>query len=180
MATSKSWWIITENSFLWFWTYWTATLYSTRTPDPLPSINLAPQASFAWTPVEAIVGEPINLESTSFDPDGNIDSIRWIFPNGTIYYEESLEIIFENPGLYTIILEVTDNDGATDQATANINVISEEPIITTTTTSDSTTTTPSFGVPENSLINLISIPSVLALILVWTKKKREKTLIKIT
>jgi subtilase family serine protease len=63
--------------------------------------------------------------SQSYDPDGNIASYTWDFGDGNITTVAS-PIVHHNyikPGTYTVTLNVTDNKGSWNIATANVQVI---------------------------------------------------------
>ena len=60
--------------------------------------------------------------SESFDPDGVIVSYVWDFGDGTIGTGKTPVHIYKNPGLYTVILTITDNNGRTFSKTIDINV----------------------------------------------------------
>lgn len=78
---------------------------------------------------EAIVSETLHFDgSWSYDPDGYIVSYEWDFGDGTPI--ESGEIVshaYDAPGIYTVTLIVTDNQGSTgdDMATVIIKTPSE-------------------------------------------------------
>lgn len=52
--------------------------------------------------------------SGSYDPDGSIVNYTWNFGDGNFGYGESPMHIYDDPGSYTVVLTVTDDDGATD------------------------------------------------------------------
>jgi PGF-pre-PGF domain-containing protein len=49
--------------------------------------------------------------SSSYDPDGNIISYYWNFGNGTNATGSAVNHTYTSPGIYTVTLTVTDNDG---------------------------------------------------------------------
>ena len=67
--------------------------------------------------------------SDSSDEDGEIEKYQWIFDNGEIYYGESFNYAFpENTkiGEHTIILKITDNNGAVVEKEVKIEVLEKE------------------------------------------------------
>jgi len=85
-------------------------------PCPAPS-NLTPIVN-ANGPYQGVVGQPVSLDSTgTYDPDGNDDSLqyRWFIPitslQGAPINEAKPEILFDEPGTYTVSLIVEDELG---------------------------------------------------------------------
>ncbi|MBI5000267.1 MAG: PKD domain-containing protein [Euryarchaeota archaeon] len=71
----------------------------------------APVAN-AGSDKESIAGEPIHFSGEgSYDSDGVIVNYTWKFGDGTMGYGLYNEHIYSRSGTYTVILEVTDNDG---------------------------------------------------------------------
>ena len=58
--------------------------------------------------------------SGSYDPDGEIVSYDWDFGDGTTDMGERVSYTFMDTGVYTVILTVADNQGATDSDTIRI------------------------------------------------------------
>ncbi|UCE74104.1 MAG: PKD domain-containing protein [Methanomassiliicoccales archaeon] len=67
----------------------------------------------------------------SYDPDGSISSYFWDFQDGTYSSDPYTTHFYNLPGNYTVILTITDDQGATDQDTVNITVIDSSPGNTT-------------------------------------------------
>jgi PKD repeat protein len=59
----------------------------------------------------------------SFDSDGNIVSYFWDFQDGTHSSDSYTTHIYNAPGDYTVILTVTDDQGATDSDSVNVTVL---------------------------------------------------------
>ena len=84
-------------------------------------------------PVAAIsVSEPIMVNesvlfdgSSSYDSDGIITSYTWSFGDGTAIEGETAAHSYPNAGIYSIILAVEDNDGASSQKKLTIYVTEE-------------------------------------------------------
>jgi len=100
------------------------------TPPPTYGTNSPPTARFDM-PSYAETGEVVNVQDRSYDTDGNIVNRSWkISPTGSA--NASLgntggTITFLNPGIYTVTLTVTDDDGATDTYSQNISIGSPPP-----------------------------------------------------
>ncbi|MGB3459259.1 MAG: PKD domain-containing protein [Halobacteriota archaeon] len=77
--------------------------------------------------------------SGSYDPDGDIASYAWDFGDGNTSSEESPTHTYAQNGTYTVSLNVTDDDGATDINT------------TTATIDDTEPTADFFGIPTSGL-----------------------------
>ena len=83
-----------------------------KTITILPT-NVAPIAQFSFTPEGG--DAPLNVSfdaSGSSDSDGEILEYLWSFSDGAIQRGITTTHIFESAGIHTIVLKVTDNDGA--------------------------------------------------------------------
>jgi len=65
--------------------------------------------------------------SGSNDPDGNIVTYKWYFGDGKSGTGITITHNYSHDGVYTATLNVTDNDGATDEDTCQITVDTTEP-----------------------------------------------------
>ena len=63
----------------------------------------------------------------SYDPDGNIVYYEWDLGDGTFAYGQDISHAFTEPGDYTIVLIVRDDDDLTASAIVTINVRPPEP-----------------------------------------------------
>jgi PKD repeat protein len=76
-----------------------------------------------------LTGESISFNaSASYDSDGSIVSYFWDFGDGTNSTGVTIEHAYTEIGTYTITLVATDNDGASDTATATKNVGNSPPV----------------------------------------------------
>jgi len=86
--------------------------------------NLPPTAAFSFSPTNPAVSGWVNFDaSASSDPDGSIVSYAWTFGDGgTSNVGPSDWYPYRSPGIYTVTLTVTDNDGRTDSTSRTIQV----------------------------------------------------------
>ena len=81
--------------------------------------NKPPVARFSYSPKNPFTGDVVTFISESFDPDGFITDERWFIDNVLVHQgvsETSFDHIFTKEGSYTVRLVVTDNRGATAEA----------------------------------------------------------------
>lgn len=85
--------------------------------------NQPPNAVATLSATQARVGEAITFNaSSSSDPDGQIVSYLWQFGDGQTSNQAVVTRSYAQPGSYTVTLTVTDNQGATGQATGQVTV----------------------------------------------------------
>jgi chitodextrinase len=92
--------------------------------DRSAAANEAPLAHLQ-VPRAALVGEKVMLNAVqSKDVDGNIVSYEWNFGDGEIQTGQRAAVLHEysTPGVYTPELTVTDSDGSTGSALAQIEI----------------------------------------------------------
>ena len=95
----------------------TATFAVIEIPNELPT------AALAITPETGVAPLTIALDgSASSDTDGTIASHAWTASDGQTANGQNAELTFSEAGDYTITLEVTDNNDATNSATKNVKV----------------------------------------------------------
>jgi PKD repeat protein len=89
--------------------------------------NQGPSASFSTTPGAPEVDETVAFDATaSSDADGSIASYAWSFGDGATATGATPTHAYDAAGTYTVTLTVTDDEGATAQATTDV-VVSEAP-----------------------------------------------------
>jgi PKD repeat protein len=87
--------------------------------------NQQPTASFTASPTSGDAPLLVSFDgSGSSDPDGNIATYAWDFSDGAGANGVSPSHTYNSAGDYTVTLTVTDNDGATDNASTLIQVTS--------------------------------------------------------
>jgi len=96
--------------------------HACATQPPVASFTYSPPAPYDTLFVEL----PVYFDaSASYDPDGTITWYEWDFGKGYKIgtpHPSGGYTIYSNVGNYTVILTVTDNEGATDTATSTLTV----------------------------------------------------------
>jgi PKD repeat protein len=102
----------------------TATAASTKTVS-----NKSPVASFTEDKTTVLTGESISFDaSSSEDSDGSIISHLWDFGDETTAFGVKVNHVYEDDGVYTVLLKVIDDDGATASISAVITVSNRPPV----------------------------------------------------
>lgn len=93
-------------------------------PPPPPVVNIAPKARFTLSPLSGLY--PLNVSfdaSASSDSDGQIVSYKWNFGDGDKGSGVQVQHLYQQKNFYQITLTVTDDDGATGTAAAEVEVL---------------------------------------------------------
>ena len=90
--------------------------------------NVAPTANFNYTPEKPTDADIIKFTDASSDPDGEIGEWSWDFGDETTSSEQNPEHQYQDAGIYTVTLQVTDDDGAEANASHKIQVINAPPV----------------------------------------------------
>lgn len=98
---------------------------TTGTPVVAPPANVAPVASF--TSVESGLTTSLNASASS-DSDGTIASYSWAYGDGSSGTGVASSRTFTAPGMYSVVLTVTDNAGSSSTSTKQVTV--REPDVT--------------------------------------------------
>lgn len=85
---------------------------------PVVASNVAPTAGFTYVAEDLAV----QFTDTSTDSDGTISSRAWNFGDGSTSTATNPQHTFDGPGTYTVSLQVTDNNGATNTTNQSITV----------------------------------------------------------
>jgi VCBS repeat-containing protein len=89
-------------------------------PHTTSGDNQLPQASFSYSCDSA---RTCTFDaSSSFDPDGTIDSFSWDFGDGSVGSGQTPSHTYAADGIYTVVLTVTDDQGAEDTGTQQAGV----------------------------------------------------------
>ncbi len=90
---------------------------------PPPPTNQSPIASFQATPTTGAAPLTVQFDAaSSSDSDGQISLWSWNFGDGNAAIGASTQNTYTVAGSYTTTLTVTDDDGATNQATFDVSV----------------------------------------------------------
>ncbi len=85
--------------------------------------NLSPTASVAGTATNGFAPFATVFDGTaSTDPDGSIVDWTWFVSDGTLLSGPTVTHTFSQPGAYSVVLQVTDDQGATDLTGIGIQV----------------------------------------------------------
>ena len=85
-----------------------------------------PSASFTYSPTSPLSGEDISFSSTSSD-DGTLTQLQWEFDDGGTADGADVNHTYETPGVYTVQLTVTDDEGLSNTAQETITVQNRDP-----------------------------------------------------
>ena len=89
--------------------------------------NREPIASFNWLPLEPTILDEVAFNDTSVDLDGFVASWFWDFGDGATSFQEDPVHQYGDKGVYTVTLVVTDDDGESGSASAEVSVVNLEP-----------------------------------------------------
>lgn len=100
-------------------------------PAPPPATNQPPVATLQTTTVSGVAPLTVQFDAaSSTDADGQVMHWAWDFGDGNSAIGESTENTYTVAGDYTATLTVTDDDGATSQATAGISITTSASMVT--------------------------------------------------
>jgi PKD repeat protein len=94
-------------------------------------LNQGPSALIKANPTAPVSLLPVVFTATAADVDGSITSRLWDFDNDGAFDDgtgESVPWTFPRKGTYTVKVKVTDNSGASAQATSIVNVANTPPL----------------------------------------------------
>lgn len=84
--------------------------------------NITPRAEFSYSPSEPEVGQTIEFESESVDPDGEIEGYSWDYGDYSSDYSQNPTHSYSSPGSYEVTLTVEDDRGSKDEVSKTITV----------------------------------------------------------
>lgn len=106
-----------------------ATASATR-QITISSDNQAPTAVIQTSKIQAQIGEEITFDGSNSTDDGTIVSFVWSFGDGASSDQAIANHAYSQAGSYNVTLRVTDDEGATGQASVPITIAAESPRLT--------------------------------------------------
>ena len=100
---------------------------NTQTRSFTITTNEKPAADFSYNPLNPTDTQTIHFTDNSDDTDGTIVNYTWNFGDGNTSHLENPTHKYEDNGTYTVTLTVTDDKGATDTISKQIEVLNEPP-----------------------------------------------------
>jgi PKD repeat protein len=91
------------------------------------AVKMKPMADFSYSPQSPKPSDTIQFTDLSHDPDGSIVSWLWNFGDQTNGTNQNPTHKYTNSGIYSIQLQVTDNDGFTTSKNTSI-IVNQPPI----------------------------------------------------
>jgi PKD repeat protein len=92
-------------------------------------LNRRPIAVVSVSETKLPTGDTLDLDGTgSSDPDGSVKEHTWIFGDGSLAYGPRVNHVYEDNGIFMVVLTVTDNNGGTDSTSIFIQVENRAPI----------------------------------------------------
>ena len=93
---------------------------------PPPLEQKPPVAQMSVNPNTGTAPVTVNLSSSSYDSDGNIEKCEWQVPGKLSMSGCNTSMTFDSAGTYNITLQVTDNDGLTATTTDSVSVKAQQ------------------------------------------------------
>ena len=98
-----------------------------QTSQQITVLNVPPTANFTYFPSSPTDLDTVNFNDTSLDLDGQIVNWSWDFGDGNQSTEQYPTHQYSDNGTYTITLNVTDDDQATDAYSVQIQISNVPP-----------------------------------------------------
>lgn len=89
--------------------------------------NEPPQAQFVFSPTNPAVGQRVNFNAAGSSDDGSIVSFEWDFGDGDTGAGETTSHRFDTAQTFTVLLVVTDDQGATASTSQSVTVSMGQP-----------------------------------------------------
>ncbi len=103
-------------------------------------LNLPPVANFSYSPSNPSTSDTVQFTDKSTDGDGTVANWTWDFGDGSISHEQNPTHKYNDNGIYTVTLTITDNEGA------------EAKIMNKVTVANSLPTANFFFIPEKASV----------------------------
>jgi PKD repeat protein len=104
---------------------------SSTTSQVVTVANRSPVAVFSVAPASPVTGAAVTFTSSSTDPDGTVASQAWDLDNDGAFDDGTAATAsrsFAKAGTYTVRLQVTDNNGATNADSKTVTVANRSPV----------------------------------------------------
>ncbi len=98
------------------------TCSDTITKSTFITVYVPPTASFVYTPSTGCDPLTVSFTDASSNGTGNIVNYAWDFGDGGSSVLPAPTYLYQAPGVYTVRLTVTDNNGCSDSYTRNVQV----------------------------------------------------------
>jgi len=98
-----------------------------QTTKSITISNTNPVANFSYSPLHPTDLQNITFSDNSTDSDGTIVNWTWSFGDGEHNYSQNATHKYDDNGTYTVTLNITDNDGSTNQTSSTITVLNVGP-----------------------------------------------------
>lgn len=92
------------------------------------NVNEPPEAQFQLSTFEPEELEHVSFIDQSWDPDGEIVEWLWTFGDGACSAQQTASHAYRDSGTMTVLLTITDNHGASQTASATVNVQNAPPV----------------------------------------------------
>ena len=86
-----------------------------------------PPVAVISAPADGIVGQPVTFDGSQSQSANRIVSYAWQFGDGGSANAVRVDHVYNAPGVYNVILTVTDNEGLTGSSNFQINIAAPEP-----------------------------------------------------
>jgi len=123
--------ILSSTASLVQWRVWANDTSNNWNDTGILSLSLLqpPHAEFTYSPSTPYIDETVTFDATSsYDPDGYIVSYAWDFGDDTTGTGNATTHSYADDGVYTVTLNVTDDDGLSSTTSAKVTVLNKPPI----------------------------------------------------
>jgi len=123
--------ILSSTASLVQWTVWANDTSNNWNDTGILSLTplQPPHAEFTYSPTTPYTGETVTFNATSsYDLDGYIVSYVWDFGDDTTGTGNIATHSYGDDGTYTVILNVTDDDGLSDTFSKDVTVLNRPPV----------------------------------------------------
>lgn len=92
-------------------------------------LNRMPSAHISASQLTLSTGDSLELDgSGSSDPDGSVEAYTWILGDGSVAYGRQVSHVYDDNGIYMVVLTITDDMEGTDSTSVFIQVENRPPM----------------------------------------------------